>query len=81
MADPQCASTAAGAHYNSNFKYLVFGDGHNDKDPLTDLDIVAHEYSHGVTYSYADMIDCLLKRCESFGCYHKAESRSPIFRW
>tara|TARA_R110002072_G_scaffold149458_1_gene297306 strand:- start:2248 stop:4542 length:2295 start_codon:yes stop_codon:yes gene_type:complete len=44
-----------GAHYNSNFKYLVFGDGHNDKDPLTDLDIVAHEYSHGVTYSYADM--------------------------
>gem|GEM_PF-5384989 len=44
-----------GAHYNSYFKYLVFGDGYNNEDPLTALDIVAHEYSHGVTYSYSDM--------------------------
>lgn len=44
-----------GAHYNPNYKYLVFGDGHNDEDPLTSLDIVAHEYSHGITYSYSDM--------------------------
>ncbi|MGY5127625.1 M4 family metallopeptidase [Streptomyces nigrescens] len=32
---------------------LWFGDGKDDKNPLTELDIVAHEFTHGVTFSTA----------------------------
>ncbi|MEU8781813.1 M4 family metallopeptidase [Streptomyces sp. NPDC048637] len=38
----------AGAEHDND---LWFGDGKDDKNPLTALDIVAHEFTHGVTFS------------------------------
>ncbi|WP_241746205.1 M4 family metallopeptidase [Streptomyces lydicus] len=40
----------AGAEHDND---LWFGDGKDDKNPLTELDIVAHEFTHGVTFSTA----------------------------
>ena len=44
-----------GAHYHPYNHYIAFGDGENNQDPYTELDIVAHEYTHGVTYSYSHL--------------------------
>ena len=41
------------AHYNYYNDVLVFSDGANNNNPLSELDIVAHEFSHAVTHSYA----------------------------
>ena len=47
------ANNYVGGHYHPYYHYLAFGDGNNNEDPFTELDVVAHEYTHGVTYSYA----------------------------
>ncbi|MEU3188335.1 M4 family metallopeptidase [Streptomyces sp. NPDC006923] len=34
---------------------MTYGDGANDANPLTALDVAAHEMTHGVTFSTADL--------------------------
>ncbi|MEU1518395.1 M4 family metallopeptidase [Streptomyces sp. NPDC005811] len=35
---------------------MTYGDGRNNANPLTELDIAAHEMTHGVTYATAGLI-------------------------
>ncbi|HBY68258.1 MAG TPA: hypothetical protein DEG69_11165 [Flavobacteriaceae bacterium] len=49
------SSNYIGAHYNQYRKHLLFGDGKNNNDPVTSLDVVAHEFTHGITYIFADI--------------------------
>ncbi|MBN2349040.1 MAG: M4 family metallopeptidase [Bacteroidales bacterium] len=45
------------AYWNESDKYLVFGDGRPpDYNPLTCLDIVSHEFTHGITNYTANLV-------------------------
>lgn len=45
------------AYWNTAYGRMVLGDGDDIKyDAWTSIDIVAHEFTHGVTYSTADLI-------------------------
>jgi Zn-dependent metalloprotease len=50
-------------HYNEgvvnafwNGSWASFGDGDNSRSPLTSLDVVAHEFAHGITAANARLI-------------------------
>lgn len=50
-------------HYGNNYEnatwngsVMTFGDGQNNANPLTQLDVTAHEMGHGVTESMVDLV-------------------------
>lgn len=45
----------ANAYWNEDYGVLLFGDGYGQKDIFTSLDIVAHEFGHGVCYFTANL--------------------------
>lgn len=45
----------ANAFWNDGCFCMTYGDGLNNAKPLTELDIAAHEMTHGVTYATANL--------------------------
>ncbi|MGW3739953.1 M4 family metallopeptidase [Streptomyces sp. NPDC005146] len=45
----------ANAHWDDGCFCMTYGDGLNNARPLTELDIAAHEMTHGVTYATANL--------------------------